>query len=642
MSRGLGVAQASRDSSPEATWAALVPTMAARGRMRVSRDGGRSYRGRDERVVTDTLPNQPAAILVYDRTGCAPVIHLDLDVSRGGEAAVDRDHAAITRLLDRAGARWFSDRSPGGGRHIYVPLAEPAPFHEARAFTLAIAARTPSLDPLPMLNIHAGCIRPPGARHRTGGHQVLDQSVNAAASALARGTTRQVWRRLLDEVGTNPDSPATVPISTGTLPAQEEVVEALPGHGSPDASFTRIARTGEWPSEKYRTASEARQGVVWAAVASGWTLGDVARRLSDGTWPGLASLYARYSARHRHTALVRDWRRAIAFEKARRTRRSQERGKSPVRLRTTSPHKTHAPGILQGREVNREVRVWLAAVDILTKNGDPATKAVLYALGEAAAVTGSVVVEHGNRSLSIATGLDQSSVGRILKALREAPADRLLVDLVREAEGVRANSYALVIPPLLRPACESKPWRRGKIHAVRPVFRELGLVAAFVYDAVEQAREPLSGRVLAQVAGVGHTAAYDALASLAAWGLVSRAPGGGWMLGHSSPAQVAEQIGVEDQVVAQIAKYRAERLAWWRYLGLVDEPPVPEDAEVTRLDDWRHSPPPSTEPPPGAPPDTRLGSSTGSTDARTSPARPGDDPSAAIALLARVLGARVV
>ncbi|NHA02105.1 hypothetical protein G5V59_27380 [Nocardioides sp. W3-2-3] len=97
---------------------------------------------------------------------------------------------------------------------------------------------------------------------------------------------------------------------------------------------------------------------------------------------------------------------------------------------------------------------------------------VLWALAEAAALTGDLNVEFGNRALAVATGLDQSTVGRALNRLLAEPLDRRLIDRVREAHGVRAHTWSLRIPPLLAPAVAAKPWRRGRIHAIRPAFRE--------------------------------------------------------------------------------------------------------------------------------------------------------------------------
>lgn len=554
----------------EHTWAALVPTMAGDRRMRLSRDGGRSYPLKGQRPVAPRLPNQPAALLVYDATAAAPIFCLDLDSSRGD---VERDYASLTRLLDRVGlTSWFSDRSPNGGRHIYVPLAEPAPKPEAGAAAMALARQTPTLDPQPMLNAVAGCIRPPGARHKSGGFQTLDQTVGDALTVLTRPNRPEAWRKLLAEldVEQRPSSPSVLPSGEDSEP--DEQLDPLAGHTAPDAGYQHTARTGEYDHDRYKTPSQARQSVVWACVAAGWAFVDLTRRLEDGTWRGLASFYTRYPQRHRRRALVRDWRAAVAFEK----RRRHKGGIQSVRVRTTSPHQAHARGVQGGAglappsgNVNRDVRVWLAAVDFLTsRDTDLSERAVLYALGQAAVLTGSLEIAHGNRHLAIAAGKTiggHATVSRILTRLTNRPRDRALVDLIRPASGTRAHTYQLVIPPLLRPACEAKPWRRGRIHGIRPVFRELGLPAAFAYAALEQADEPLTGRQLAAAAGLGHSAGADALLTLAEFGLAERTPSG-WVLGAADLDRLAEAWGIVEAIREQIAHYRAERAIWHQWL----------------------------------------------------------------------------
>ncbi|MDN5899591.1 MAG: MarR family transcriptional regulator, partial [Brachybacterium sp.] len=548
--------EVSPSHDPAEHWAALAPRLAARGRMRVSRDGGRNYPRRGERRVSADVPNQPAAVLVYDDNGCAPVLCLDLDTSKGGQEAVDRDFLSLSGLLNRVGAAWFSDSSPNAGRHIYVPLAAPLPYAEARAAVLAFAARTPTLDPLPMLGLTEGCIRPPGARHRTGGHQGLQEPLAVALAALNAPTTPEVWHRLVSELPTVPTSPGS-----GTQTADDTTVvvqlDRLRGFTEPDADFQRIARTGEYP-DRYASPSEARQAVVWSAVACGWAFPDLIRRLEDGTWPGLASFYARYSPAHRHTAITRDWHAAVRHEKRRRAKA----GNSSVRVCTTSPRKSQR-GAHSRTTTNQRVREWLAAVDLLLgPEQDLAHRIVLYALAEAAVLTDSLTVEHGNRSLAIATGLDQSTVGRVLRRLVDEPSDRCLIDLVRPARGVQANLYSLQIPALLEAACAAKPWRRGRVHALRPVFRDLGLPAAFVYAALERLGEPAGGRDLAALARIGPTATYEALATLAAWGLAERVDGG-WIRGRAELRQLAEAWGLADAIRDQVERYRAERRTWW-------------------------------------------------------------------------------
>lgn len=593
------------DPDHAVTWARLVPLMSGGRPMRLSRDGGRSYPRRYQRTVTTTAPNQPAAIVIYDNDGCAPLICLDLDASRGD---VDADHRALTRLLDRSGLRWFSDHSPNGGRHIYVPLAQPVPFPEASAVVRALTASTPTLDPLPMLGLQQGCIRPPGARHRTGGHQILDGPLQDAEAVLRSPNPASAWERLTAIVLAQPitrPTPATV--------APTEQLDPLAGFTEPDPSFQQIARTGSYNSGRYATPSEARQAVVWAAVACGWSFTDLTRRLEDGTWRGLASFYARYPTSQRHQAVSRDWRQAITFEKHRRERA----GNSHVRVCTTSASKTHRADTNPPppNDSARQIRIWLTAVDLLSSpDTDLAERAVLYALGEAAALTGSLVIEHGSRSLAIATGLDRSTVSRALQRLRDAPPDRALIDQIRSARGIRADTYQLIVPALLQPACERATHRRGSVHAIRPAFRELGLTAAFVYAALERAAGPLSGRELAPQARCSITATYDVLTVLASWGLAQRSPTGGWILGTTRPAQLAETWGIVDEVRDQIQRYRAERRIW--HLWLRDHGLLPLDIEPTNTD-----PPPQPPWPPPQPPDNDEG---------------------LLALLGRVLGAEAI
>lgn len=543
--------------------------------MRVSNDGGRTYPTKRERALTATLPNQPAAVLIYDHTGAARAFCVDLDVSRGGEAAVDRDHQALTAALTRAGASFFADRSPNGGIHVYVPLEVPLPFHDARAAALALAARTPTMDPMPMLGIQSGCIRPPGARHKSGGHQELIGSLTAAYVATQVRTTAAAWSRFAADLPISADVASEIPDNVTQLRPRGR-------HTAPDGGYQVIARTGDYDTARYASDSEARQSVIWSAVAAGLQLTDVASRLVDGTWPGLAAMYARYRPHSRHQALVRDWNSAVHFEKHRRE--TTDRGS--VRVGPTSEPKTHAG------TPHQEVRSWVNAVDLVfdqNRRDDLAARAVLYALAEAGQKTGSTVLEFGNRSLAIATGLDQRTVGKVLNRLVDE--DEPLIDLLRPATGVKANVYSLVIPDRLSTSARRRTWKKGKITGVRAAFRELGLAAAFVYAALEHRDGPASGRELAVDARLGVQTTYDALATLQAFNLAVRSPTG-WTVGSANLDRLAEAFGITELIKAQVDRYREERRVYWAMLGIVRL----IDDSGTSIGTYDHQPPP--EPPP--------------------------------------------
>ncbi|WP_460792833.1 hypothetical protein [Nocardioides maradonensis] len=593
--------------------------------------------------MTVELPSQVAAVLLYDAQGCAPVFVVDLDSAKAGADVVDADMAAIEALMADSGlhAR-FSDRAVSGGRHLYVPLAVPLPHHDARLAAIALEELFSSVDSMPMRGATDGCIRPPGAWHRHGGHQVLSGPVEAAEAALDHPNDELAWRRFFDELlrrrraahaagliaPSTADDTATAgargalnPLATpepahnarpappslsssaacagdvaGVLQGDgEEQLEPLRGFTEPDADYQRIARTGEYDEQRYESPSEARQGVLWAAVASGWSFTDLVTRIENGTWPGMASFYAKYRDTDRHRVLSREWRKAVDLEKRRRGEREQAR----VRTTTTSARNTRArhpaqppPRVERTRaQVERFVREWLVAVELLHgPRSDLTLRSLLVALAQMAVLSGTTDIQIGNRGLAIAAATDNGTISRLLRTLLDEPTDRALIDLVKEGRGVQAHVIELRIPDLLAPACAARPWRRGRIHGIRAAFRELGRAAAFVYDALGQLDAPIGGRELAAQARLSPSATYEALEVLAAWGLAINT-GHGWRIGEASLGRLAEVFGVDDAVRAQIERYRAERRAWWAWLvarGRLDPAWIEQ----------RTTPPPEPDPPP--------------------------------------------
>jgi hypothetical protein len=190
---------------------------------------------------------------------------------------------------------------------------------------------------------------------------------------------------------------------------------------------------------------------------------------------------------------------------------------------------------------------------------------VLRALGEAAHMTASRFIEFGVRSIAVATGLDHTTVGLHLRELR-AEKDPL-VTLVEEARGTKGDLYMLTLPEELRAAAEDATWQKGKVHALRPAFRELGLPAAFVYEALEHS-PGLSTTEVVTVTRLSRSAVHEALEILAAWNLISRNAGRAWsVVAATSLHQLAEQLGVLEAVAAQIQRYRDDRIIWREWLA---------------------------------------------------------------------------
>jgi len=611
-----------RPVTAERAWALFAPAIAGAGqRVRLSRDGGRSYPQRWERALRPERPDVPAAVRLFGPDGRARCLALDFDVSAGGRDRVLTDCARAERVVTDCGGVPVVDESVSGGRHLYVLLATPRHLDELRPVLQALSALLPSLDTVPMLNVRAGCLRPPGSVHRAGGCQQLVTAWPVAVQAVRRPAADSVWTALRDRLTTpadqrthtsqtGPAGPAGQPSAGGGRgPAGRDGTTVAPGGIGglrlPPPRLSRLARTGSWEPGSYATASEARFAVVCSLVARGWPLAELALRMEDGTWPGLRELYARYQGGWR-TALLRDWRKAQTLPAgplASRPVPGPATGPATGRLPSTGP----AIGSGQGSDRNcttREtapqraadqvdhlslavtgpaargydtagvvgdpleyqwIRAWWSCAALTTPGlagrGAAAQAAVLTALGNAAQKTGSRVIAFGIRSLELAAGCDHTTVARALRALREA--DDPLIDLVQAAHGPDADTYQLRIPDRLASVARTRTWVRGSIRAVHPVFRVLGLPAWQTHTALVAAAG--SSTELADRTGLSRTATTSALQTLADHGLAV-SHGRTWTLGPQSLDRAGRHLDTDTLVATIHAGHRADRAAWRDYL----------------------------------------------------------------------------
>ena len=557
---------------PAVVWAALAPLLAGQPRVRISPDAGKSYPQRFERELTDALPSKPAAVRIIGKDGTCRAIFLDFDSSVDGTDRVDADVYLVTAWLHDMGARWIADYSPNGGRHIYVPLEERVPFHEARELVEALGSRHRSLDRSPHQNLHHGCMRTPGSVHKRGGHQMLDMSLTMAYDIARRPNSKAVWNRLVADLAPEIAAARAFRLEQEYEPSIDTASDdeaTAPVRGMSRTTLS-IATHGLFDTNRYDSPSEARQAVLVAAAAAGLSLLDVERRMKQGIWPGLAQFFARYPSRHRFKALERDWRKAKAFLAA------YPAGKNNVRISPTSQPNTQPAGVTasfaRGSDSeHRFIRTWrnalaLAEVRYRERRDGMAKRMLLRALGAAAHMTGSRYVEFGTRSLAIASGIDHTTVAAHLKELRTESEP--LVTLIESGRGTHGDLYTLVVPEALHADASDISWRKGKLHALRPVFRELGIPAALLYEALEHSPTPLSTTELLHATGIGRTAVSMALEVLAAWNLVARSSNKGWsVVTGTSLALLAEYFGVPEAVERQVARYRAERAAWRAWLA---------------------------------------------------------------------------
>jgi hypothetical protein len=568
----------------------IARALAPAPRIRVSPDGGATYPRGCEEDLTAAPPLAPATISVYDhgaRTG--RVLVADLDVARARKAgeldpigAVAKQAADIVRIVNELGGRAVVDVSPNGGRHVLVPFARPIPWLELRGLARALARRYSAMDVAPMSGIR-GQIRPPGARHKSGGWQRLAMPLDAARTAVERRCGDLVWNGLLDEFAG--ELAVVDPIKDlADIPAGCEVdVDGHPWLPRPDgrqplrSDLAVIARKGI-KSSGYRDRSEARMAILASAAMRGWKLAEVRAAIANGEWSGFAALYARTREPGRLKRLLAgEWRKAII----------DFAGDSPQRNWHTSDSHTPRPQ-RQAEPVEEDsqartfglIRLWATVIDIAT--ADPirqarwgrqaiAIRQVLLALAQAAMVAGSEVIEFGGRNLALQAALPHRTCARALATLRDEPDP--LIDLVSEHHLDRADRYQLCIPEAYM---EQARWRRrraGRIDALHRVWSVLGGVAAFVYQALDSAESAPAADV-ARDAHISPTATSTALRLLGEYGLAEHGPRG-WRRGPANLDDVARESGATALQREREAAYDDQRDTWRRKIATWLAPPSP-------------------------------------------------------------------
>jgi len=488
------------------------------------------------------------------------MLALDLDPGRGDVA---RQAVELGQLLGHLGAQVLADVAPSGGRHVLVLFAEALPWYELRDLARAMALHFPAIDVNPMSSL-GGQISPPGSRHKSGGWRVLSTSAADAAAIVRNPNGPEVWEALLTEFAAEFRALETGTAVPDPVPAAElddvgvPWVPRLGGRAPLGAELDQVARTGRWDRSRHAGRSQARMAVLTAAAARGWQLADIRVAVASGAWRGLADLYHRVSEPGRLERLLPyEWRKAVVFAA----------GLENVRNWLTSDLSSRPPTDSDGLSAEYGlIRQWVTATDCAAADPERvrgwgrraiAVRQLLAAIGQAAIVSGSAVIEFGTRNLALHSGLSQRTVSRLLRILREE--DDPLIDFVSRRQAARADRYVLRIPDRY---ADSVRWRRrraGRIEAVHPAFLVLGGTAALTYQVLGP--EAARGAEVARAARLSPSAVSVALRVLAEHGLAERGPAG-WQRGPAALDDVAEVTGAADLQRERAERYKQDRESW--------------------------------------------------------------------------------
>ncbi|UKA77648.1 hypothetical protein [Arthrobacter sp. FW306-07-I] len=496
---------------------------------------------------------------------------MDFDTSKALKGVVDADAARVGRLLSSCGVLFVEDFSPSGGRHLYIPVQDRMDAAEARELVEALALTVTSLDPSPHQNVTDGCIRVPGSVHKAGGHQTLVTPLSQAYDILRRRNPAPALGKLRT---------ALAPELTRkrALKARAAKTLATQRTGSlPQLSLTKasesplrtVARTGLYDTARYKSPSEARMAVLNHFSACGWSLQHVENELT-GQFPGLAALYG--SPERRARLLPVEWAKAQTFTSTRSQKREprQERKKNALINNTSLTLTTGGATNLSSAGVHQLVNdlenVLYAVLDHrLQARGRQGLSLRLLIRGLLGYMRAKEtdILDVGCRTLSAAMGKHHVTIARLLPVLVSA-SDGILTKIA-DARHKTADIYLIQLPEHYQQLARELTWRKGKIHAVRPVFRALGDATALVYEAIERGRHSPTTAELVRTTGVSRNACSAALVEMETLGMIQR-QGRAWRVTNVSLRALATRLGVLEDYQEHIHRHRFERAAWHAYL----------------------------------------------------------------------------
>lgn len=585
-----------------AAWT-LTRVLSPRPRVRLAdvdaRDGRPLNRYSTELPTSAPAPDRPWAMYLADRQGRYRLLAFDLDATRG---SVEADTAALTEILAKAGIRAVRCISgPGGGRHVWVGLADPVAATVVRRIAEALSKLLPTLDHGLLCNPRTGCVRPPGAPHRSGTESMVIAGDIADLTDPARRTPAARVLRLADlveelaaitaaETAARTGQTAQATPTTDDRPSEphrrvdldDDGAPFLPGARRPLPAISATALSSPIPPGA--DASRVLARILAGAAAAHWHLADLIPHLA--TAPGLE--HARTARAEANTRRPRppaqqlqvlrgQWRRAITHVASEPRR---DKGETDP---TFEPREAAvvAAVLATQRRADASVGRW-------ARPGGPADRRILDAVCDQALAAVAVDIEADVRRLAILTGVGKTTAS---VALRRLAADGWLIRS-GEPEGRAAARWALpsvehrLIPRLStektyqarsqavtrRPA----PPSRSSVRAVlgrrladqaHDIWTPQGLGHHHARTAAALTTHPQAISEVMAITGYSRSRTQAHLDRLADHRLAFVDRRGRWRRSRRDHRRrTARVLGIDGILAARSARIAIEREAWWWWL----------------------------------------------------------------------------
>ncbi|MBW8173991.1 hypothetical protein K0651_13125 [Ornithinimicrobium sp. Arc0846-15] len=536
------------------------------------------YRPGADHSVNGDIPQRPWAVYLAGTDRQFRLIGFDFDAKTEGSApAAARDAQILVDLLGEVGLpAVVCESGPSGGRHVWTALTEGV---EADVVgTLARLARglCPSLDIAPLTNPITGCLRPPGAPHRSGGASTV-LSGDTSTLAHPTGTPAQVkdlvarLALLVGDVEPSHSLDARTPV-----PVDEHGRLHLPG---PRRELSAISAAALVEDAASGDASAVLWRVLMGAAAAKWRYAEIAALVD--TKPGLEHIrtYRERSERKRRghedaqRLLRRQWDKAVTYVAT----NPREGGQDPT-------------FDIRAYEIASHVRAVQAKADAAggrwVTGAGPSHRRVLDVLSVLALQALDVAVEADIRRLALLAGIGRETARMALWALaadgwvaRVAPAegphgatwsvrpgvvihsatdiDRSQVD-PRPAVGTGIAERSLLLTDLTSRTAAS-------VHDVFSSSPGLGVFAGNVFARLGSEMADLG--TVCQLVGVTSDQALSVLERLVAAGIVLRSKTGWRRPKTDRRRKVSRQLGVDGRLAARARTYHLERQLWGWWLA---------------------------------------------------------------------------
>ncbi len=467
---------------------------------------------------------------------------------------------------------------PNGGRHVWLALTEGVDPELVASLARITKRLCPRLDTAPLTNATTGCVRPPGAPHRSGGTSVVITGDVAAliTPATTPGQLTALTAAVIAAAPPAPPTPAETAASAGAIAVDERGHPYLPGErrALPARSAAALETT---PTGG---VSEALWSVLLGAAAARWHHSDVAAHLT--TAPGLEHARSARAGRTRTPRSSRAGAAVLAHQWARAVRHVATSGRQVGDDPTFDARAGHLAAIVRDLQARAHV-----CPGRWERGTGPAQRRVLDALCAYALRAVRADVEADIRRLALDVGIGRESARTALLALA---ADGWIAR-THEATGVTAAQWTITPPVVIprssqdhRPQADSRP---STTPTSPPILSIEGLgiaeraaalaqitdrITAYAHDAfTHQGLGIAAGNTYASIpttepestSAPASSASARGLAALASAGLIC----GGPIAWTRAPLErrdvvAATYTGASGLLERRERAYRLERAAW--------------------------------------------------------------------------------